>query len=243
MAREKSILKLQGVLGRLSFFEDRRYGLIVRRKGGPSKQQIRTRKSCAVVRQNNEEFGRASKAGKLMRQSFYGLINRCADHRITGTVQKKLMAVLKLDHKHSPGKKMLLEEHFAGFGQIELNEGCAAGRYFPVIDRVSGPEAIEATILVNGKARGIKGASHFRVVSVAAVIDFGAGKEVHDMQESGMYRLRAQEEQVAFSHVLRGRGTRFHGLCILFYQQVNGEYKLLHEKAFKAGLIACLPGR
>ncbi len=60
MARQKKVLKITGPLGHLSFFEDKRYGPIVRRKGRPSREQILENASCAVVPQNNAEFGTAS---------------------------------------------------------------------------------------------------------------------------------------------------------------------------------------
>ena len=242
MARPKGIIKLKGGLGDMSFYEDRRYGPITRRKGGPSKKQIKTSKNCKVVRQNNEEFGRASSAGKLLRQSFYGLINRCSDHKVTPTVQQKLMAVLKADQRHRAGKKILLKEHFGLFGPVELNKACAASTYLTRISRVKEGNVMEVSIEIDCETARRKSASHYRVISSVAVVDFAGDKEVHELQEGDLYKLNREKVEVNFSHVLKGKGIAFHGVCILFYQLVNGEFKLLHDKVLRAGVLEFAEG-
>jgi len=82
-----------------------------------------------------------------------------------------------------------------------------------------------------------KKATHFKVVSVAATVNFKTATEVHEARESGMVEVGAGTVEVAFEHVLKGRGTRFHGLCLMFYQRVNGAYCLLQDEGLKAGVV------
>lgn len=238
MARQKGVLKITGPLGNLSFFEDKRYGPIVRRKGGPSREQIQEAASCAVVRQNNAEFGAASRAGKLLRHSLYPLITLCGDHSLNHRVQKKLLALLKQDHRHQAGKRLLLKEQFKNFGVLQLNEACKAETFFVLpVKRMVEAGRLVAEAGVRGKGIEGKAATHFKVVSVAALVDFTAGREVHEVRESGIQALGEGDGTFRFIHNVRGRGVWFHGVCIVFYQQVNGKPCLLQEEGLKAGVV------
>jgi hypothetical protein len=191
-----------------------------------------------VVRQNNAEFGAASGAGKLLRRSLYPLITLCGDHSLNHRVQKKLLALLKLDHRHPAGKRLLLKEHFKAFGALQLNEACKAETFF-VLPVKRGVEAGRLTAEVRVRGEGIEGkaATHFKVVSVAALVDFRAGREVHEARESGVQALGAGEVSFRFIHNLKGRGVLLHGVCIVFYQLVNGTPCLLQEEGLKAGVV------
>ena len=96
MAKLISALELSGTIGGLSFYRltgsDR---VIVRRKGGPSKTQVRNSPKMAVTRLRNTEFsGRAIAAGKIMQAM--APLKSIADYNLAGALNKLLFAVRKM---------------------------------------------------------------------------------------------------------------------------------------------------
>ena len=97
MAKLLSALELSGTVSGLSFYRltgsDR---VIGRRKGGPSKTQVKNSPKMAVTRLRNTEFsGRAIAAGKIM-QAIVPL-KPIADYNLAGALNKLLFAVQEKD--------------------------------------------------------------------------------------------------------------------------------------------------
>lgn len=238
MARQKGPFRFEGSLGELSFYRDKRHGYIVRRKGGPSRRQIKTRKSCARVRENNQEFGLASGAGALLRQAFAPLIQPCREYSMSRRLQAELLAAIKADTKHERGDRRLLPENLQALRHFELSALCPASRYFQLpLPRKGRDEGflVEASLLpLEGL---VAGATHFEVGSVVVRVDFGRRKWSQQVQYSGKLEVGRAALTLGFEHSLPGEGILFHGAGILFYQWVNGAYKLLQEEKIKSGFL------
>jgi hypothetical protein len=68
MAKLNGPLDFKGKLGGISAFKMKGVkGTVVREPGGPSREDIKTKSSCDIVRRNNFEFGGCSRAGKYLR--------------------------------------------------------------------------------------------------------------------------------------------------------------------------------
>ena len=237
MAKQKSIIKINGSLGALSFYQDKVNGNIVRQKGGPSKEHIQTSETCEVVRQNNSVFGTASSAQKLVRESFHSLTNLCPDPILKNRLQKKLMEILRYDTGQMPGSQLFLKEHFKHFGVMELRADSKPGDYFrfPIERALQGNElTIEAKVVA--KIPSEKEATHFKVVSVAAYIDFKKRKQVHDAIFTEHFPL-SKPKTLHLTHTLKGKGILFHGMCVTIYQKVNSDFYLLNEAGLNRGFI------
>lgn len=239
MARQKGPLRFEGRVGDLSFYKDKRHGYLIRRKGGPSKRQIKARKSCAGIRQSNEEFGRASRAGKLLRQAFHPLIHHCKEYSMSRRLQALLTALIKADNHHEPGERRLLKQNMGSLAHFELSAVCSLDRYVELpLQRQRTTEGIrvEARLL---PAEGLAtAATHFELCSVGAFVDFETGRWVQEVQYSGKKRIEEDSAgSIAFEHALKGEGFAFHGLGILFYQEVNGVHTLLNDEKLSAGCL------
>lgn len=80
MAIVKNSLEFEGKLGGLSFYKRRDSDkLIMRTKGGPSKKQINTSKSCEGMRLQQTEWKGCTIFASALRLSFWGL-HRVADY-------------------------------------------------------------------------------------------------------------------------------------------------------------------
>jgi len=62
MARQKSILKLQGTIGGISFYKSKD-GYLAREKGGVDASRIANDPGFARTRENGAEFGNSASAG------------------------------------------------------------------------------------------------------------------------------------------------------------------------------------
>jgi len=239
MARQKGPLRFEGRVGDLSFYKDKRHGYLIRTKGGPSKRQIKTRKSCAGIRQSNEEFGRASSGGKLLRQAFHPLIHHCKEYSMSRRLQALLTALIKADNHHEPGERRLLQENMGSLAHFELSAVCSLDRYVELpLQRKRTAEGIWVEARLLAVERPAMAATHFELCSVAAFVDFETGRWVQQVQYSGKKRLAEDSvDSIGFEHVLQGEGFAFHGLGILFYQEVNGAYTRLNDEKLSAGYV------
>ena len=68
MARQKGLIKLKGTMGDITFYRTAD-GYMAREKGGISAERMRTDPAFQRTRENMAEFGRAGKAGKVLRNS------------------------------------------------------------------------------------------------------------------------------------------------------------------------------
>jgi hypothetical protein len=236
MARQRGNLRFHGNIGDLSFYHDKQHGDVVRTKGGPSKRQISTRKSCKIIRDNNSEFGSASKAGAVLRRALHPLPKQCGTYSTSRRLQAALLAMIKADQTREQGKRMLMAENVAGFKGFELNTFCPFDRYLSdVIKRELSTERLQVELrLLVGSV--MPTATHFEVCSI--LIDFDGQEYVRNVQYSGK-QLKGDTCAVtlSFNHELEVKGFGFHGLGIVFYQEVNGVFHLLKDERASAGLL------
>ena len=78
MAKQKGIFKVEGTLDDVTFYKSKD-GFMVREKGGISAQRMATDPAFVRTRENQAEFGRAGKAGKVFRSAFRTLLQNAAD--------------------------------------------------------------------------------------------------------------------------------------------------------------------
>jgi hypothetical protein len=69
MARQKSIIALEGTLGNITFFKSRD-GYMAREKGGVNPDKIANDPAFERTRENNAEFGRAVRLPNFYEQLF-----------------------------------------------------------------------------------------------------------------------------------------------------------------------------
>jgi len=238
MAKQRGILKISGSIGDISFYEDKRHGFIARKKGGPSKRQIKTSKSCKEVRQNNSEFGAASSAGALLRQAFHPLIHHCREYSMSRRLQKELLSIIKADTVHEPGKRKLRGENLSTFTQFELTVLSASDKWFDLpVKREKTAEGLSVEAFLVFMSPYPSAATHFEVCSVTALVDFDKKTKNHDLQCSGKLVLNSHTSIVGFEHPVDEKGMLFHGMGILFYQWIGGAYVLLQEERLRAGFF------
>jgi hypothetical protein len=108
MATLEGSILFTGSLNNLSAYKMRGSDkIIVRRKGGPSKKQVKHSPNFDLTRRNNKEFGGRAKAAACIKRCLhpFGFI---ADHNITAPLNALLCAIQKMDTTSGRGKRNIL---------------------------------------------------------------------------------------------------------------------------------------
>ena len=108
MAKLDTPFLFTGSLGNVSAYTMRGTDkIILRTKGGATKQMIKTAPQFEMTRLINAEFGGRAKAGSLLLQSISPM-KALADHNLSGPVNALLKPVQAMDTEHGLGQRSIL---------------------------------------------------------------------------------------------------------------------------------------
>ena len=113
MARQRSIIKLDGTIGGITFYKSKD-GYLAREKGGIPAERIANDPAFQRTRENGAEFGRAGKAGKVLRNSIRQLLQNVNDSRMVSRLTKEMVKVIQMDATNSRGQRNVID------GEAEL---------------------------------------------------------------------------------------------------------------------------
>lgn len=241
MAKQKGIIKLDGTIGGITFYKSTQDGYLAREKGGVSADKIANDPAFQRTRENGEEFGRAGKAGKLLRNAIRAMLQNASDSRMVGRLTQKMVEVIQEDVTNPRGQRNVID------GEAELLEGFEfniSGKlgttlYAPftgTIDRVAGTLTanIPAFVPINMLAAP-GGSTHFKIVSAGAEVDFENEIFVIDTQATAVLPWdSAATAVINLVNTVTANSTHplFLALGIEFYQEVNGQMYPLKNGAF-----------
>ena len=250
MGRQKGILQFQGSVGALTFYKGKD-GFMVREKGGIDAKRFATDPSFQRTRENGSEFGRAAKAGKLLRTAFRGQIQNAMDSMVVGRLTQQMMAVLQEDKVSTRGQRNVIDGEAALLQGFEFNvDGKLTtslfANYEATIDRVTGdcnvnlPSFIPSQLIA---ATG--GTTHYKIISAAAAIDFENEAFVVDNKESVLLPWdNTASAIINLNNSVGANSTHpiFLVLGISFFQEVNGMQYPLKNGAFNPLAIVKVEG-
>lgn len=240
MAKQKGIIKLDGTIGGITFYKSQD-GYLAREKGGVSGERIATDPNFQRTRENGEEFGRAGKAGKLLRTAIRAMLQNSADSRMVSRLTQKMVEVIQADATNPRGQRNVIDgeaELLEGF-EFNINGKLGTTLYAPyttTIDRVGGTLAVSIPSFVPlNMLAAPGGATHFKLVSAGAEIDFENENFVMDSQASAILPWDATATAVVnLSNAVTANSTKplFLALGIEFYQEVNAQMYPLKNGAY-----------
>jgi hypothetical protein len=250
MAQQKGIIPLKGTIGNITFYKSKD-GYLAREKGSLDANRIANDPAFQRTRENGAEFGRAGKATKVLRNAFRSLLQNVSDSRMIARMVKEMMRVIKADELNPRGSRNVIDgeaELLTGF-EFNANSKLGTSLYAPFtgdINRVSGNLSllIPSFIPVNMVAAP-SGATHFKIVSAGAEIDFENESYVADIQTTGDLPWDGNATAVInLVNAVTPNSTKvlFLLLGIEFYQHVNGVKYSLKNGAFNALAIVKVSG-
>lgn len=251
MAQQKGILPVRGTIGNLTFYKSKD-GYLVREKGGIDAQRIATDPAFQRTRENGAEFGRAGKAGKLLRNAIRGLTLNASDSRMIGRLLKEMIKVIQADLINVRGLRNVIDGEailLQGF-EFNVNGKLSTTLYAPftaTIDRVAGNLTIDIPAFVPLNLVGApSGATHFRLNSAGVEIDFEGNSYVVDVQSTPELPWdNLATAPVMLTNVVTANSIHplFLLLGIEFSQQVNGSMYPLKNGAFNALALVKIDGQ
>lgn len=241
MARQKGIIKLKGTIGGITFYKTSQDGHLAREKGGIEKSRIESDPAFQRTRENGSEFGRAGKAGKLLRTALRALLLNSADGRMVSRLTKEMVKVIQADLVSERGLRNVIDgeaELLVGF-EFNIRGKLGTSLYAPftsAIDRVTGEITVDIPPFVPiNMIAAPSGTTHFKIISGGAEIDFEAETFIVATSETAILPWDAAATvAIAHSNQVTAASTKplFLALGIEFYQEVNGQMYPLKNGAF-----------
>ena len=241
MARQKGIIKLKGTIGDITFYKTSQDGHLAREKGGIEKSRIESDPAFQRTRENGAEFGRAGKAGKMLRTALRGLLINSADGRMVGRLTQQMVKVIQADAVNERGLRNVIDgeaELLLGF-EFNIRGKLGPTLYAPfvgAIDRVTGDITMDiAPFIPINMIAAPSGTTHYKIISGGAEVDFEAETFVVQTSETAILPWNAVAT-VAIQHTnqVTAASTKplFLALGIEFYQEVNNQMYALKNGAF-----------
>ncbi len=250
MARQKSIIKLEGTIGGVTFYKSKD-GYMAREKGGVPADRIKNDPAFQRTRENGSEFGRAGNAGKVLRNSIRVLLLKASDFRMVSRLTKAMTKVIQMDTVNERGQRNVLDgetELLKGF-DFNINGKLGTTLFAPytvAMDRVTGEASVtlEAFVPQTGIAAP-GGTTHFKIVSGAMEVDFENESFNTQTQESAILPWDTSSvAAITQQNDLTANSTHplFYVLGVEFFQEVNGTFYPLRNGAYNALQIVHVVG-
>ncbi len=251
MARQKGIIKLEGTIGDITFVKTKD-GYLAKEKTGINGSRISTDAAFKRTRENAAEFGRAGKAGKVLRQAFRSIVQKSSDSRVTSRLTKEMIKLIKADATGNRGERMVLDAETEMLKGFEFNVQASLSatvviQFTTAIDRAAGTLVVTFPAFSPQKEiEAPDGATHFKLVSGGAAINFETG--VFTTATSSSAILPWTEPAVAgfaLTNTITPNSTNplFLLLGIQFYQMVNNIEYELNNGSFNALAIVMVNGQ
>lgn len=242
MARQKGIIKLDGTIGDITFYKSRD-GYLAREKGGVPAERIANDPAFQRTRENGAEFGRAGKAGKVLRTSLRALLQNTSDARMVSRLTQEMVKVIHEDMVNPRGLRNVIDGESELLTGFDFNINGKLGRtiyapYTTTIDRVTGSLSVNVPSYVPlNMIAAPGGTTHYKVISAGAEIDFENETYVASTSESAILPWDATATAVLnLANAVTANSTHplFLALGIEFYQEVNGQMYTLKNGAYNA---------
>ncbi|MBP0905008.1 hypothetical protein ACFSKN_09950 [Mariniflexile gromovii] len=250
MARQKGIIKLKGTIGDITFYKTQD-GHLAREKGGIDASRIASDPAFQRTRENGSEFGRAGKAGKLLRTAFRSLLLNSADSRMVSRLTQRMVKVIQADLVSERGLRNVIDgeaELLFGF-EFNIRGKLGTSLFAPfvaTIDRVAGEIKVDlASFIPANMIAAPSGTTHFKIISGGAEVDFETETFVVSSSETAILPWDNTETAViSQTNAITANSTKplFLALGLEFYQEINGQMYPLKNGAFNPLSIAKIDG-
>lgn len=237
MGTQTGVVRIRGTVGNLTFAKTEN-GDEVRLKTSLNKEKMKSDPRFKRTRENWSEFGRAGKAAKLIRNAFAVFTKPITDRLGYPRLVAKTMKVVKSDAVSERGQRELINGDFSNLINYEFNarqslEASFKEPFNVTIDRAAGTADIEIPELIpDTSITELQSATHFKLVAVAAEIDWANNAHTHTAAQSaeiehGSQTVPAQTLNLTFEAGSTKTVVVVFG--VWYYQEVNGNFYLLQD--------------
>jgi len=240
MAQQKSILKLKGTIGGITFYKSKD-GYLAREKGGVDASRIANDPGFARTRENGAEFANSASAGKLLRDTVRVLGKNASDGRVTARLTQMMAQIKNMDEANIRGERsaaegLAKEEAKALLNGFNFNQNATLGSvmHSPFsVDAATGEIKI-STLVPQNDISLPSGATHVILKSGFASINFMTGES--EMTVSDPIRIAIDEtvQEVSLKPATAPEvvGTHIYLFSIDFVQSVNNVDYTLNNNSY-----------
>jgi len=230
-------VRIRGKVGNLTFAKTAN-GDEVRMSTSLTGDKMKRDKRFKRTRENWAEFARAGKAARLIRNAFAVATKDISDARAYTRLVTLALRVVKSDPTSARGERLLQLGEFSNFLDYEFNinqsmRSTLKEQFELLIDRAAGTADISIPELIPDVAVAeLEGATHFKISSAVAEIDWTTEDFVLDIAETGEIPYGNQVEAAQSLNLTFTAGstkTILVAFGIGFYQEVNGQYYALND--------------
>ena len=241
MAKVISLLQLRGSIDDLTFrkTED---GTIAGMKPGPTRERVLTHENFKRTRRNAAEFQEAIQDARLLRHALGQALNGRRGSSMNGRMNGLFYSAARQDSVSDLGARRASQGPIDLLRGFDFNKELSLEHALPVplmhqLDVATGACQVKIPSFIARKRKGFPPeATHFRIISGLALVDFLCPSYRHDVQESELLPLRAKTpEGICFEHRLEpGEGkVMVQVLGMEFYKLVNGKEVLIKGSAVR----------
>lgn len=242
MAKQTGIIKLKGTIDDIAFYKTAD-GHLARAKGGVNRDKILHSPAFARTRENNAEFGRAGRGGKLVRSALRSLMQNAKDRRVVSRLTTLLLAIIKTDPVNKRGQRTLDDGNLSLLEGFDFNingklDTTFFGLYTPAFDRVTGDVTIAIDAFTAAeRITAPSGTTHYKMAIGATELDFENKVFVYNEMDMGIQPYDSSPVMATTLTAIVTPNSTLPVLAVLgieFYQEVNGEFYSLKNGAFNA---------
>lgn len=250
MARQDGILPLKGTIDNITFYKSGD-GYIAKRKTSIEPSRIAKDPAFQRTRENGAEFGRAGLAGKVLRNALRSLLQNASDRKMVGRLTKEMVKVVKADKTNARGLRNVIDGEAELLQGFDFNDGSKLSTtlfapYTASINRVTGELTVTVPPFIPANmVAAPQGATHFRITSAGAEVDFENG--VYVVQNHLTAELPWDGVATAAINLVNTvAANSVHPLFLVvgvdFFQEVNNALYPLKNGAFNSLAIVKVSG-
>ena len=242
MAKLKSLLKIEGTLGGITFYKTKD-GNLVREKGGVSKEKILNDPRYARTRENMQEFSSSAKACKLLRDAISPLLSSAKDSGVNARLLKIMSAILKEDSTNMRGWRSPANGLLNATGKMMLKSfnfniasplSSILNKAFE-LDQTTGVISINDLVPMNNLSVPV-GATHVGFSGAMLKIDFET--RIYDCKLTNVQNIMINSVPSTITltpaNIPIGNGITICFLKIEFFQEINTIQYSLRNGAFNS---------
>lgn len=242
MARQSGIFNFEGTLDNVTFYKTAD-GLLVRKKGGVSKQRIKTDPAFVRTRENGAEFGNCATSASKLRQAISSMVHKASDSKLSSRLIKVFFTIKKMDMvnvrgERSVGQGLTTPSGKAALKDFDFNKNAKLHTVLSApfdLDVLTG----KVTYTDLNPIENINfpdGASHFSLQCAVLHLDLIAG--ISEVGYSPLLNFPLSNGTITPllvpSSVPTATGAKIHLVLLAFYQEINGLQYSLNNGAFNA---------
>jgi hypothetical protein len=251
MARQRGIINLEGRVGNLSFYKTSD-GFVVRTSTGVSGERVKNDPSFQRTRENGYEFGRASKASKLLRAALQAQLVNIADARVASRLTRDLLKIIQSDSTNNRGARTVPAGDISLLLNFQFNFTASFTQTFNApFNAAINREIGTGTIIFEPFIPKImiaapQGATHYRILSGIVAPDFAKQTFVNALHSNELHELSSEQLQLQPLQISLPSGHKnlpiFLTLGIEFSQVIHGKEYPLQNSTKNAMAVVAVSG-